>query len=74
MAEVNGMFGIMLTTQSSLAMTELYLTIAIVFRQFEFEMFETTEERDVMITGDCNVGMVDVRSLGIRARVMKVSG
>lgn len=53
-------------------MAELYLTIAIVFRQFEFHLFDTTEERDILTVGDCQLAMVDASSVGVRARVTEV--
>ena len=55
----------------SLAYAEIYLTIASLFRQFELELFETTQERDVNVVHDYFLGMPDLASPGIRARVIE---
>ena len=53
----------------SLAYAEIYLTIASIFRQFDLELFETTQERDVDVVHDYFLGMPSLASPGIRARV-----
>ena len=56
---------------NSLAYAELYMALAYVFRRFDMELFETTEERDVLTTRDCFIGLTDVTSPGIRVRITK---
>jgi hypothetical protein len=60
--------------EHSLAVAELYMTLALVFRRLEFELYDTIEERDVAISHDCTIGMVDYSSVGIRARVAGLVG
>lgn len=55
----------------NLAYTEIYLTLAAVFRRFELELFDTTRERDVDVTRDYFIGMSAKESPGIRVRVVK---
>jgi cytochrome P450 len=55
----------------NLAMAEIYLTLAHVFRRFEFELYDTIAPRDVEIIRDSFIGMVDGNSQGIRVRVTK---
>jgi len=55
----------------NLAYAELYMTLAYIFRRFEMSLFETIEERDVLTTRDCFIGLTDLKSPGIRVRIMK---
>ncbi len=41
------------------------------FRRFEFEMYDTAEEKHVLISRDANFGLVDPTSVGIRAKIVK---
>ena len=54
----------------NLAMAEIYMTLAYVFRRFDFELFDTIASRDVEIVRDNFIGMVDGRSQGIRVKVV----
>ena len=54
----------------NLAMAEIYMTLAYVFRRFDFELFDTIAPRDVDIVRDSFIGMVDGRSQGIRVKVV----
>jgi hypothetical protein len=60
--------------QSSLAISELYIAIALVWRRLDPEIFDTLEERDEWTTHDCFVGVTDLTSEGIKARIMKEVG
>ncbi len=53
----------------NLAMAEIYMTSAYVFRRFEFELHDTVASRDVEIARDSFIGMVDGKSKGIRVQV-----
>jgi len=54
----------------NLAYAELYLTIAIVFRRCDFELFETNKD-DVDVARDCFVSQPKKGSKGVRVRVTK---
>jgi len=53
----------------SLATSELYLTIAHVFREFDLEVFET-DESDITVVRDCLVGYPAKSSKGVRVKVV----
>jgi cytochrome P450 len=55
----------------NLAYAEVYMTLAYVLRSFEMEPYETIKERDVETKNDCFIGMTDLKSLGIRVKVLK---
>lgn len=55
----------------NLAMAEIYMTLAYVFRRFEFELHDTVAARDVEIVRDSFIGMVDGKSGGIRFKVTR---
>lgn len=52
----------------SLAYAELYLTVAILVRRFDFELY-MTERKDVDIARDCFVGQSEIGSKGVRVSV-----
>ncbi len=54
---------------NSLAYAEIYLATAILFRRFEFQLFETGRE-DVDIVRDCFVGQPREGSKGIRVLIV----
>ena len=47
------------------------MALARVLRSFEMEPYETTKERDIETTNDCFIGMTDLKSVGIRVKVLK---
>ena len=55
---------------SSLALGEIYITIAILFRRFEFELFET-DARAVVVTRDRFAAGLDKKSKGTRVKLLK---
>ena len=55
----------------NLATAELYFALAYVLRSFEMETYDTVKERDVETTNDCFIGMTDLKSVGIRVKVLK---
>lgn len=55
----------------SLAIAELYITLATITRRFEMENYETTVD-DVKIVRDFFVGVPKLDSLGVRAVVTGV--
>jgi dihydroneopterin aldolase len=57
-----------LTTETSLAYAELYLTIAGIFRQYELELFETSVE-DIKMAHDFFSPFPRLDSKGVRVRV-----
>jgi hypothetical protein len=54
----------------SLAISELYFAIAMLWRRLDLEVYDTLEERDVWTTNDCFIGMTDLKSEGVRVRVL----
>jgi cytochrome P450 len=56
------------------AMTELHITLATIFRRFDFELFGTSRERDIDTARDCFLAETVPGSLGVRARVVRVYG
>lgn len=52
----------------SLALAEIYLSMAYVFRRFDLELYETTRERDIDHVRDCFIGEVSPSSKGVRVR------
>jgi hypothetical protein len=51
-------------------MSELYFAIAMLWRSIELEVVDTLEERDVWTSNDCFIGMTDLKSEGIKVRVI----
>ena len=49
----------------SLALAEIYLVIATVFRRFNIELHDTTRERDIDVSRDCFIAEVSPESRGI---------
>jgi len=56
---------------SRFAYAELYLTIATIFRRFEFELYDTVHERDVEVERDFFLGSPGPKSRGVRVRIVK---
>jgi cytochrome P450 len=54
----------------NLALAELYYGIALLWRSLRMELWDTVEKRDVLTTYDCFIGMADLRSEGIKVRVL----
>jgi hypothetical protein len=55
--------------QNSLALTELYIVIACLFRRFDLELYDTIRERDIDIVRDCFIGEPSPQSKGVRVTV-----
>ena len=53
----------------NLAYAELYLSIALIFRRYEFEFCGVVKERDYVVSRDTLVGSVSADSKGVVARV-----
>ena len=56
----------------SLALAELYISIACLFRRFDLQLYDTTWERDVDTVRDCFVAERSPMSLGIRVKAAPV--
>ncbi|KAF2727331.1 cytochrome P450 [Polyplosphaeria fusca] len=54
----------------NLAMSELYFGVAYAVRCLEMRVVETVEERDVLTTNDCFVGMTDLGSEGVKVEIV----
>ena len=54
----------------TLAYAELYFAIAVIFRRFELELYETGE-RDVRTVHDYFLGVVEEGSKGVRVRIVR---
>ncbi|KAB2099215.1 hypothetical protein AG0111_0g12460 [Alternaria gaisen] len=54
----------------NLATSELYLGLALIWRKFQFEIYDTIESRDVLTTYDCFLGMTDLKSEGVKVKVV----
>ncbi|CAG8953030.1 hypothetical protein HYFRA_00003223 [Hymenoscyphus fraxineus] len=53
-----------------IAYTELYLTLAMLFRRFELELFDTIRERDIDLQRDCFLAEAMPGSQGVRVKVV----
>lgn len=51
---------------SSLAKTEIFLTLAAPFRRYEMDLFDTTFERDVELKYDMFLPQPSLESRGVR--------
>ena len=60
-------------TLHSLALAELYITIASVFRRQQLTLHDTTWERDVHIIRDCFIGEPSPDSVGVRIKYAETS-
>lgn len=54
----------------NLATSELYIGLAMLWRRYRMEVFDTVEERDVLTSHDCFIGMTDLNSEGIKVRIV----
>lgn len=54
----------------NLAQAELYLTVAMVFRRFNFELIDTVRERDVDIAGDHFTAVARKDSKGVNFKIV----
>lgn len=54
----------------NLATSELYFAIAKIWRWMEMEVWNTCEERDVLTTYDCFIGSADLKSEGIKVKIV----
>lgn len=54
----------------NLVYAELYLCVARILTRFDMELYETSRARDVDVKRDCIIGLPDVESRGIRARIV----
>jgi cytochrome P450 len=54
------------------AMTELHITLATIFRRFDFELYGTTREKDIDTARDCFLAETVPGSLGVRVKVVKI--
>jgi cytochrome P450 len=56
----------------NLAMAELYIVLGSMFRKFDFDLYDTTRERDIDVVRDCFVGEPCRDSVGVRVKVSPV--
>ena len=56
-------------TSPSLAYAEMYFAIAMLVRNFDFELYETTYE-DIKVKHDFFVALAKMDSKGVRAKVV----
>ena len=54
----------------SLALAELYIILACLFRRFDIELYDTTRERDIDMKSDFLVGETSPESLGVRVKAV----
>jgi hypothetical protein len=40
------------------------------WRRLDLEIYDTVEERDVLTSHDCFIGMTDLESAGVKAKVI----
>ncbi|KAI0380853.1 cytochrome protein [Hypomontagnella monticulosa] len=52
----------------SLAMAQIYITLASMFRRYDFELYDTIRERDLDIIRDCFLGEVQSNTKGVRIK------
>ena len=58
----------------NLALAEIYMTLASVFRRFEMELWETSRERDVDVKYDFVSPFPSLDSPGVRVLIKGVKG
>jgi len=63
-------FSSVLTELSSFAMAELQITVAVLVRRFDFELVDTTYERDVKVVRDCFLTEASPGSRGVKVKVV----
>lgn len=56
----------------SAAWTEMYLTLASIVMKFDFEIYDTTWERDVKIDREWFVGMPSGEAQGVKVKITEV--
>lgn len=49
----------------SLALAELYIVVACLFRRFDLQLHETFRERDIDTARDCFIGETSPESVGV---------
>lgn len=53
----------------SLAYAEMYISLAMLFRRFDLQLYETYRARDIDLVRDCFVGETKKESPGVRVRL-----
>ena len=56
--------------QHRFAYTELYITLVTILRRFDFQLVDTTRERDVDFFRDCFIGESHPDSTGVKVKVV----
>jgi hypothetical protein len=56
--------------ETRIAYTELYITLAVLFRRFKMELYDTVRERDVDFKRDFFLAGQGVDSQGVRVKVV----
>ena len=62
---------ISLTTSPSFAWAEMYLALAALLYNFDFELFDVVRERDIEYVGDFFLGLTGPDGKGVRVKVRK---
>jgi len=57
----------------NLAYAQLYIVLACVLRRYELELFDVSEERDILASRDCFIGEPQLSSPGVRVSMKEVS-
>ena len=55
---------------TSFALAEIYLALAILLRRFNFQLYDTTLERDVVVARDHFIGEAQPESKGVRVKIV----
>ena len=53
----------------SLAYAEMYISLAMLFRRFDLQLYEMYRARDIDLVRDCFVGETQKESPGVRVRL-----
>ena len=56
----------------NLAYAQLYIVLACVLRRYELELFDVSEERDILASRDCFIGEPQLSSPGVRVSMKEV--
>ena len=70
-ASTYGLANRRLRLHHSLAYAEMYISLAVIFRRFDLQLYKTYRERDVDLVRDCFVGETAKGSPGVRVTLAR---
>ena len=55
----------------SLALAEMHILLACLFRRFDLTLYDTSRERDIDVVRDCFIGEASPESKGVKVKLVK---